>query len=169
MHFETYSGSKYDHTLDITYCDLTLTAKYRLTRCIGVKAVERVIDTTPCVLISSCGAYWIIQYGIAGGIMQRVVPAICIGHGLGANTGRQTSVVHRPVKVLHLQHVLTPSSGSILIVQYDIGNSPLVRIFLLNTYHISYCPRCIFKRISRMRLATENCSWGVPPQCNFSL
>lgn len=51
-------------------------------------------------------------------------------------------ILVRPhVNVLHLHYVVTPSSGSELVVQYDMGTNPPVRI-VLNVYYVSHCLRC---------------------------
>lgn len=44
-----------------------------------------------------------------------------------------TVLMRRHVKRVH-QHVLTPSLGYVLMVQYDTGTSPLVRSIPMNAY-----------------------------------
>lgn len=87
------------------------------------------IATTRHVLIRSGVAHLTDQYGVAGDDTQHVDPAICTGPEPRANTAKTYAVsVRRQVKVLHLQHVLTPSLESILTVASGIGSNPPVRI-----------------------------------------
>lgn len=46
-----------------------------------------------------------------------------------------TVLVRRHVKVLHLQHVLAPSLGDMLMVQHNIDTNLVERLALLNAYY----------------------------------
>lgn len=67
--------------------------------------------------------------------------AICPGPEQWGDTANETISMRRRVKALHLEDVLTPSSGEVLMVQQGVGASPSVRLVPLDACNLSYCAR----------------------------